>query len=127
MNLGSGVETSIRALLERIATETGFEGAGGWDTARHKRQNKQRVNISRAGKLRVTSRDHARGRPAPHCRVVRAGVSWLISRPGRQEKNVTPPSAPRHTLYAGEPIEAVYEQVQNRQRLSPGGDIPTPG
>jgi len=48
VNLGSGTETSIRALLERVAAETGFEGAIEWDTTRPEGQDRQRVDISRA-------------------------------------------------------------------------------
>jgi len=48
VNLGSGTETSIRVLLERIADETGFEGDIEWDTARPEGQDRQRVDISRA-------------------------------------------------------------------------------
>jgi dTDP-glucose 4,6-dehydratase/GDP-L-fucose synthase len=48
VNLGSGTETSIRDLLEAIASETGFEGAVEWDTARPEGQDRQRVDISRA-------------------------------------------------------------------------------
>jgi len=48
VNLGSGTETSIRELLERIAAETGFEGDIEWDTERAEGQDRQRVDISRA-------------------------------------------------------------------------------
>jgi GDP-L-fucose synthase len=48
VNLGSGTETSIRDLLDVIASETGFEGAVEWDTARPEGQDRQRVDISRA-------------------------------------------------------------------------------
>jgi nucleoside-diphosphate-sugar epimerase len=48
VNLGSGTETSIRDLLERIAAETGFEGDIEWDATRPEGQDRQRVDISRA-------------------------------------------------------------------------------
>ncbi len=48
VNLGSGTETSIRDLLGRIATETGFEGDIEWDTTKPEGQDRQRVDISRA-------------------------------------------------------------------------------
>jgi GDP-L-fucose synthase len=51
MNLGSGMEISIRDLVGKIAELTGFEGAIEWDTSQPNGQPRRCLDISRAEKL----------------------------------------------------------------------------
>jgi GDP-L-fucose synthase len=51
MNLGSGMEISIRELVERIAELTGFEGAIEWDTSQPNGQPRRCLDTSRADEL----------------------------------------------------------------------------
>jgi GDP-L-fucose synthase len=51
VNLGTGVETSIRELAETIATLTGFEGELSWDTSMPNGQPRRRLDASRAREL----------------------------------------------------------------------------
>jgi dTDP-glucose 4,6-dehydratase/GDP-L-fucose synthase len=48
VNLGSGMEISIRELVELIADLTGFEGAIEWDTSKPDGQPRRRLDTSRA-------------------------------------------------------------------------------
>jgi dTDP-glucose 4,6-dehydratase/GDP-L-fucose synthase len=48
VNLGSGMEISIRDLVETIAEVTGFEGDVEWDTSKPDGQMRRRLNVSRA-------------------------------------------------------------------------------
>ena len=48
VNLGSGMEISIRELVETIADLTGFEGEINWDTSKPDGQPKRRLDTSRA-------------------------------------------------------------------------------
>jgi GDP-L-fucose synthase len=51
VNLGTGVETSIRELAETVADVTGFEGEIVWDTSRPNGQPRRRLDASRAERL----------------------------------------------------------------------------
>jgi GDP-L-fucose synthase len=51
VNLGSGMEISIRELVEKIAELTGFEGAIEWDTSQPNGQPRRCLDTSRAKKL----------------------------------------------------------------------------
>jgi GDP-L-fucose synthase len=51
VNLGTGVETSIRALAELIAELTGFEGELVWDTTMPNGQPRRQLDASRAAQL----------------------------------------------------------------------------
>ena len=51
VNLGTGVETSIRELAETIADLTGFEGELRWDTSMPNGQPRRRLDASRAREL----------------------------------------------------------------------------
>jgi len=51
VNLGTGVETSIRELAETIADVTGFEGEIVWDTSMPNGQPRRSLDASRARKL----------------------------------------------------------------------------
>jgi GDP-L-fucose synthase len=51
VNLGTGVETSIRELAESIAELTGFEGELVWDTSMPNGQPRRRLDASRAREL----------------------------------------------------------------------------
>ena len=51
VNLGTGVETSIRELAELIAELTGFEGAIVWDTSMPNGQPRRQLDASRAKEL----------------------------------------------------------------------------
>jgi GDP-L-fucose synthase len=51
VNLGTGVETSIRELAELIAELTGFEGELVWDTTMPNGQPRRRLDASRAAEL----------------------------------------------------------------------------
>jgi GDP-L-fucose synthase len=51
VNLGTGVETSIRELAETIADLTGFEGELVWDTSMPNGQPRRRLDASRAREL----------------------------------------------------------------------------
>jgi dTDP-glucose 4,6-dehydratase/GDP-L-fucose synthase len=48
VNLGSGEEVSIRALVEMIAEETGFSGNVEWDTSKPDGQPRRKLDTSRA-------------------------------------------------------------------------------
>lgn len=48
VNLGSGYEITIRALLETIARLTGFEGEIVWDTSKPNGQPRRKLDVSRA-------------------------------------------------------------------------------
>ena len=48
VNIGSGEEISIRALVERIADLTGFEGDIEWDTSKPDGQPRRKLDTSRA-------------------------------------------------------------------------------
>ena len=48
MNLGSGTEISIRELVSKIATLTGFEGSIEWDDSRPNGQPRRCLDVSRA-------------------------------------------------------------------------------
>lgn len=48
VNLGSGVETPIRELVERIALATGFSGRIAWDASRPDGQPRRSLDVSRA-------------------------------------------------------------------------------
>lgn len=48
VNLGSGMEISIRDLFETIAELTGFEGEVEWDTSKPDGQPRRRLETSRA-------------------------------------------------------------------------------
>ena len=48
VNLGSGMEISIRDLVEKIADLTGFEGEIRWDTSKPDGQPRRRLDTSRA-------------------------------------------------------------------------------
>ncbi|WP_435066133.1 GDP-L-fucose synthase family protein [Halobaculum sp. EA56] len=50
VNLGSGMEISIRELVETIADLTGFEGSIEWDTSKPDGQPRRRLDTSRARK-----------------------------------------------------------------------------
>jgi len=51
VNLGTGVETSIRELAELVAELTGFEGALRWDTSMPNGQPRRQLDASRAERL----------------------------------------------------------------------------
>jgi GDP-L-fucose synthase len=51
MNLGSGMEISIRELVEKIAALTGFEGGIEWDTSQPNGQPRRCLDTSRAQRL----------------------------------------------------------------------------
>jgi len=51
VNLGTGVETSIRELAETIADVTGFEGVIVWDTSMPNGQPRRQLDASRAEEL----------------------------------------------------------------------------
>jgi GDP-L-fucose synthase len=51
VNLGSGEEISIRALVELVAELTGFEGDIDWDTTKPNGQPRRRLDVSRAREL----------------------------------------------------------------------------
>ena len=51
INLGSGMEISIRDLVEKIAELTGFEGAIEWDASQPNGQPRRCLDTSRAKKL----------------------------------------------------------------------------
>ena len=51
VNLGTGVETSIRELAELIAELTGYEGEIVWDTTKPNGQPRRRLDVSRAEEL----------------------------------------------------------------------------
>jgi GDP-L-fucose synthase len=51
VNLGNGVETSIRELAETIAEATGFEGEIVWDTSMPNGQPRRQLDASRAEEL----------------------------------------------------------------------------
>jgi GDP-L-fucose synthase len=51
VNLGTGVETSIRELAETIADLTGFDGEIVWDTSMPNGQPRRRLDASRAERL----------------------------------------------------------------------------
>jgi GDP-L-fucose synthase len=51
VNLGTGVETSIRELAELVAELTGFEGEIVWDTSMPNGQPRRRLDVSRAKEL----------------------------------------------------------------------------
>ncbi len=51
VNLGTGVETSIRELAETIAELTGFEGEITWDTSMPNGQPRRQLDASRAERL----------------------------------------------------------------------------
>ena len=48
VNLGSGVEISIKELARTIARQVGFEGEIRWDATRPGGQSRRRLNVSRA-------------------------------------------------------------------------------
>jgi GDP-L-fucose synthase len=51
VNLGTGVETTIRELAETIADLTGFEGEIVWDTSMPNGQPRRSLDASRAAEL----------------------------------------------------------------------------
>ena len=51
VNLGTGVETSIRELSETVAEVTGFEGEIVWDTSMPNGQPRRSLDASRAEEL----------------------------------------------------------------------------
>ena len=51
VNLGTGVETSIREVAETIADVTGFEGTITWDTSMPNGQPRRSLDPSRAQEL----------------------------------------------------------------------------
>ncbi len=51
VNLGTGVETTIRELAETIADVTGFEGSIAWDTSMPNGQPRRQLDASRAREL----------------------------------------------------------------------------
>jgi GDP-L-fucose synthase len=51
VNLGTGVETSIRELAETIADVTGFEGEIVWDSSMPNGQPRRQLDASRAEEL----------------------------------------------------------------------------
>jgi GDP-L-fucose synthase len=51
VNIGTGVETSIRSLAEEIARLTGFEGETFWDSSRPDGQPSRYLDVSRAAEL----------------------------------------------------------------------------
>jgi len=48
VNLGSGMEISVRELVETIADVTGFEGEVEWDTSKPDGQMRRRLDVTRA-------------------------------------------------------------------------------
>ena len=51
VNLGTGVETSIRELAETVADVTGFDGEIVWDTSKPNGQPRRSLDASRAEEL----------------------------------------------------------------------------
>jgi GDP-L-fucose synthase len=51
VNIGSGVEISIRALADLVAELTGFDGRIEWDTSKPNGQPRRRLDVSRAREL----------------------------------------------------------------------------
>ena len=51
VNLGSGVEISIRDLAELVAELTGFEGELEWDTSQPNGQPRRQLDVTRAREL----------------------------------------------------------------------------
>jgi GDP-L-fucose synthase len=51
VNLGTGVEISIRDLAELVGELTGYEGAIAWDASKPNGQPRRRLDVSRAEKL----------------------------------------------------------------------------
>ena len=47
LNVGTGVDLSIRALAEQVATTVGFEGAIDWDTSKPDGTPKKQLNVER--------------------------------------------------------------------------------
>ena len=58
VNLGTGVETSIRELAELIAELTGFDGEIVWDTSMPNGQPRRQLDASRAEELLRLPRAH---------------------------------------------------------------------
>jgi GDP-L-fucose synthase len=48
VNLGSGVEISIRELAELVAELTGFEGTIEWDSSKPNGQPRRQLDVTRA-------------------------------------------------------------------------------
>lgn len=48
VNLGSGIETPIRELVEKIAAATGYQGSIEWDSSRPDGQPRRSLDVSRA-------------------------------------------------------------------------------
>ena len=72
VNLGTGVETSIRELAETIADLTGFSGEIVWDTSMPNGQPRRQLDASRAeSALRLPRAHHAARRPRTHGRWYR--------------------------------------------------------
>ena len=91
VNLGTGVETSIRELAETIADVTGFEGEIVWDTSMPNGQPRRSLDASRAEELvRLPRRDAAARRARAHGRLVplaRAGAcGWLSGSSGSSQR-----------------------------------------
>ena len=51
VNLGSGMEMSIRELAELIAKETGYEGETVWDASKPDGQPRRALDVTRAAEL----------------------------------------------------------------------------
>ena len=51
VNIGAGFEISIRDLVQKIASFTGFTGSIRWDHSRPNGQPRRRLEISRAERL----------------------------------------------------------------------------
>ena len=71
VNLGTGVETTIRELAETIADVTGFEGEIVWDTSMPNGQPRRSLDASRAaGAVRLPRRHVPPARDRAHRRLV---------------------------------------------------------
>ena len=83
VNLGTGVETTIRELAETIADVTGFEGEIVWDTSMPNGQPRRSLDASRAeAAVRLPRANAAARRARAHRRVVpldRTGACGRLS------------------------------------------------
>lgn len=93
VNIGSGVETSVRVLAEKIAALTGFEGRLVWDSSKPNGQPRRCLDVTRAFRefdfQAATSLDSGLGRTVAWYLVARRSATTL-RKPARPETPIEP-------------------------------------
>ena len=78
LNVGTGIDLTIRELAKQVATAVGFNGSIHWDTSKPDGTPKKQLDVNPTGKNGLACKDFLKGRFIP-------GLLKLLSRVSRRD------------------------------------------